>query len=275
MTQYGRQDQMPIRAALITMPPDDPAWVANLARVLGVKKDFNLTILGYKPTSVFCPNFPDPITSLPMTGFAAAQFIKYGHGKTQLHCKEIWKYLEESLLENTVLEISYVSGRPHKVANGLKSMFDLFVVPRPFSPPSVTRHLFANVDFRLVRTSEVPILFWDQPRKWRRVVMMATDKDNSYEEIPVVNFLLRLLGGAPQEKQPTDMPTIGLHSDTSAQQMAELSSYGFVNAPELPPEEQAATILVISTKIACSVLRYDRLRKAIAAWRGSILVFPS
>jgi hypothetical protein len=117
MTQHGCQDEMQIRAALIARLPDDPARVADLPRTLRAQKDLELTTLGYKPRSVFSPNFRHYITGLSMIGPAADQFIESEHGETQVYCREIWRHLPGLLRKGTSLQISHIRGWPHGVAS--------------------------------------------------------------------------------------------------------------------------------------------------------------
>lgn len=86
--------------------------------------DFKLTILGYKPKSVFSPGFRDPITGLSMAGFAADQFIKHGHGTIRLYCNQIWKYLEDVLSKDTRVEFDYVK----RVVNNSGSVPDCYII---------------------------------------------------------------------------------------------------------------------------------------------------
>jgi len=128
---------------------------------------------------------------------------------------------------------------------------------------------------QLVRAKKIPVLFFAGPKKWQRIVIMEADGDRDYGEPCVMNYLLKFFGEAVLKEKPKEIPTISLHSDTSIEQSPELASYGILDASKISPEQQADTVLVISTKIACSVLRYRRLKNILQTWSGGVLVFPT
>lgn len=270
----SEKNQGPIRAALLTMPPDGPEYIANLVLMLHSRTDFQLTILGCKPKSFFSLGLRDPITGLSMRDFTAKQFIKYGRGKIQTHCRLVGECLGDRLSRDNRPKISHISGRPYTIANMLESMFDLFIIPRPLRVSDFGQHVFGDIGLQLVRAKKIPVLFSAGPEKWQRIIIMEVDGGRDYGELCVMNYLLKFLGEAVLKEKPKDIPTISLHSDTSTKQSPGLASYGILDASKISPEQQADTILVISTKIACSVLRYRRLKSILQIWSGGVLVFP-
>lgn len=274
VSKNSDQEQIPIRATLITMPPDKPENIAGLARMLHNQTDFKLTILGCKPRSLFSLRFRDPITGLSMPGFTAEQFIKYGRGKVQTHCRVIGEILGDVLSKDSWLEINYIAGRPHKMANTLESMFDLFIIPHSYKVPNISQRVFGDIGLQLVRAKRIPVLFCSDPEKWRRIVIMEVDGDRDYGELCIMNYLLKFLGDAAQKEKPQDIPTISIHSDNSTEQLSDLESFGILDVSKMQPEQQSDTVIVVSTKIACSFLRYSKLKEILRNWAGSILVFP-
>jgi hypothetical protein len=275
MTINNEQDKLPIRAALITMPPDEPSNIVDLSLMLYHQTEFKLTIVGYKPQSLFSLHSRDPITGMIMPGFAADKFIKYGRSKTQLHCRLIWESLEDILYRDDKLQISYISGRPNKVANSLESVIELFIIPRSFRAPSITRPMFADIDLQLLRAEKIPVLFCGAPKKWKRVIIIEAKEDKDYGDIPVMNYLLKCLGEGILKDKPQEMATIALHTDSSATRPPALASYGILDASSVPCEKQADTVLVVSSRIAGSTIRYRSLKRILQNWSGSVLVFPS
>jgi hypothetical protein len=91
MTQYGYQDEMQIRTALITTPFYDHSCVAYLVRTLYVQKNLKLIILEYKQRSLFFHNFRYSITGLLIAGLIADQFIKYECSEIQVYCREYFE----------------------------------------------------------------------------------------------------------------------------------------------------------------------------------------
>ena len=271
---HNKQEEFSARAALITMPPEDPAQIARLAKTLCDRNRFGLTILGYKPTSIFSLRFREPVAGLQMTGFAVYQFIKYGHGRTQVHCREILQCLGNESSSDTMPDVNYISGRPSKVAGILDSMFHLLVIPRRFRPPNIRASVVASIDLRFVRARKIPILFCARPEKWHRVIIMDVDRAASCGEIPLIGCLQELFGGLIRQETTKDPSTITLYAEASPKQSSPLLSYDILDASEEPPEEQGASVLVIPTRTACSVLRCSRLRKVIQNWQGSTLILP-
>ena len=270
----NEKDHKTIKAALLTMPPEEPAYIADMALMLQNQTDFKTTILGCKPGSFFSLPFRDPITGLSMPGFTAEQFIKYGRGKVQTHCRVIGEILGDVMSKNDRLQINSISGRPHKIANTLESMFDLFIIPRSFRVPNISQRIFGEIGMQLVRAKRIPVLFCSGPEKWQRIVIMEVDGGRDYGELCIMNYLLKFLGDAIIEEKPQDIPTISIHSDNSTEQSSDLDSFGILDVSKMLPEQQADTVIVVSTKIACSFLRYGKLKDILRNWAGSILVFP-
>ncbi len=269
------KDHKSIKAALLTMPPDEPAHIADLALMLHSQTEFKLTILGCKPRPFFSLRFRDPIAGLSMRGFTAEQFIKYGRGKVQTHCRVIGEILGNVLPKGDKLEINYISGRPHKIANTLESMFDLFIIPHSYQFPNISQRVFGEIGLQLVRAKRIPVLFCSSPEKWQHIVIMEVDDDKDYGELCTMNYLLKFLGDAILKEKPKNIPTISIHFDNSMEQSSDSASFGILDVSKMQPEQQADTVLVVSTKIACSFLRYSKSKDILWNWSGSMLVFPS
>jgi len=269
------KEEFPVLAALITMPPETPARITHLGMSLCDRNYFCLTILGYKPRSIFSLRFSDPLVSLSMTGFAAYQFIKYGHGKTQVHCREIFECPGNELSSDAMQDINYISGRLSIVAFILDSIFHLLVVPRHFRPPNIRPNVVARIDLGLVRARKIPILFCARPEKWYRVIIMKVDRLASCAETLLMGHLLGLLGETMIEENKSAGPTIAFNADTIASCSLSSLPHDTVDMSELPSEEQKQSVLVISSKVACSVLGASRLRKKVQDWQGGVLVIPS
>ncbi len=268
------KDHKTIKAALLTMPPDEPAHIADIAMMLQGKTDFKTTILGCKPRAFFSLRFRDPITGLSMPGFTAEQFIKYGRGKVQTHCRTIGEILGDVLSKNDRLQINYISGRLRRIAKTLESMFDLFIIPSSFRIPNFNQRVFGEIGLQLVRAKRFPVLFCSRPEKWQHIVIMEVDEDKDYDEPCTMNYLVKFLGNTILKENPKDIPTMSIHSDNLTEQSSVLASFGILDASKMPPQQQADTILVVSAKIACSFLRHRKLKKILRNWAGSILVFP-
>jgi hypothetical protein len=270
-----KQDELSIRAALITTTTDKVGHIVNLTRILHKITKFKLTILGYKPKSTLSLNFCDPIIGMPMPGFAAEQFIKYGRGEVPEHCRKIWEKLGDLVSKETGVEINYVGGGPRKVITRLKPMFDLLVIPRTFSDQNSTQNMLTTFDLGFIRTREIPILFWNQPKKWERLIIITAKNDIDYEEIPIKNFLLKFAGVTDQGKQTDSMHLISYHADKEPWEPEIRSSYGILDVRRLPQEERAFTLLVVSSKIARSFTRFRKQREILYNSSSSILIFPS
>jgi hypothetical protein len=135
--------------------------------------------------------------------------------------------------------------------------------------------MFADVDLQLLRAEKIPVLFCDAPKKWKRVIIMEAKEDKDYGDIPVMNYLLKFLGEGILKDKPQEMATIALHTDSSATRPPALASYGILDASSVPCEKQADTVLVVSSRIAGSTIRYRSLKRILQNWSGSVLVFPS
>jgi hypothetical protein len=188
----NERDHKTIKAALLTMPPDEPAHIADLALMLQSQTDFKTTILGCKPRSFFSPGFRDPITGLSMPGFTAEKFIKYGRAKVQTHCRVIGEILGDALLIDDRLQINYVSGYPRKIADTLKSMFDLLIIPHSFGVPNIRQRVFGEIGLQLIQSKRTPVLFCCDPEKWQHIVIMEVDNDKDYGEPCTMNYLARI-----------------------------------------------------------------------------------
>jgi len=268
------KDEKTIEATLLTMPPDEPAHIADLALMLHSQTDFKITIVGCNPRSFFSLRFRDPIAGLSMPGFTAEQFIKYGRGKVQTHCRVIGEILGDVMSKNDRLQINYISGRPRKIANTLESMFDLIIIPRSYQLPNIGQRVFGEIGLQLVRAKRIPVLFCSAPEKWQHIVIMEADNDKDYGEPCTMNYLVKFLGNTILKEKPKDVPTMSIHSDNLTEQSSVLASFGILDASKMQPQQQADTILVVSTKIACSFFRYSKLKEILRNWAGSILVFP-
>ena len=270
----NEQNQMPIRAVLITMPSDDTVRIADFARVLYRCTDFQLTVIECDVRPLPYQLFHTPLTGLTTTGFATKAFIKYGRSESQVHCRMIWEWLEDLLSKDGRLDINYISGRRRVVMNALRSRFGLFVCPRSFQPMSAGKQLFPDFYTELVRSARTPVLFCPTPVKWQRIMIIDADKDQDYSNASIMDYLAKFLGDAVLRKKPDETPTLCLHSESSSLQSPSLTSYGILDASQLSREQQVETTLVVSTRIACSILRYRRLRVILQNWSGSTLVFP-
>ncbi|NIP26173.1 MAG: hypothetical protein GWN67_17490 [Phycisphaerae bacterium] len=274
-TKTDKQDEISIRAALITTTADKVGHIAKLTQALHEITDFKLTILGYKPKSALSLNFRDPIIGLPMPGFAAEQFIKYGQGEVPEHCRKICEKLGDLVSKETGVEINYVGGYPRKVIARLKPMFDLLIIPHSFADQNVKQNMLTTADLAFMRTREIPILFWSKPKKWERLIIITTKNDIDYEETPIKNFLLKFVGLIDPGKQTGSMPLISYHADEGPWKPEIRSSYGILDVLTLPQRERAVTLIVVSSKIACSFTRFRKKREILYNSSSSILIFPS
>ena len=270
----SEKNQSPIRAALLTMPPEEPAYVANLAMMLQDQTDFKTTILGCKPRSFFSLRFRDPIVGLSMSGFTAEQFIKHGHGKIQIHCRIIGEILENVHPKDDGLEINYIAGRSRKIANTLASMFDLFIIPHSYKVPNISRRVFGDIGLQLAQAKRTPVLFCSGSEKWQRIVIMEVDGDRDYGKPSTMDYLVKFLGDTILKEKPKDTPIMSIHSDNLTEESSVLASFGILDASRMELEQQADTVLVVSSKIAGSFLRYGKLKNVLRVWSGSILFLP-
>ncbi len=103
----------------------------------------------------------------------------------------------------------------------------------------------------------------------------TVSNDQDYEEIPVIEYLLRFLGERAQREQSQELPAIGWHAEHPANGFLSLASYGIVDAVSLSQIQQKTTVLVASTAITCSPFRHRRLKNILYNWNGSVLAFPS
>ena len=268
------KDHKSIKAALLTMSPDEPAHIADLALMLHSQTDFKITIVGCKPRSFFSLRFRNPIAGLSMPGFTAEQFIKYGRGKVQTHCRVIGEILGDVLSKDDRLQINYISGRPQKIANTLESMFDLLIIPRSFKVPNISQRIFSEIGMQLVRAKKIPVLFCSNTEKWQHIVIMEADNDKDYGEPCTMNYLVKFLGNTILKEKPKDILPMSIHSDNLTEQSSVLASFGILDASKMQPQQQGDAVLVVSTKIACSLFRYSKLKEILQNWTGSILVFP-
>lgn len=269
-----KEDCETIKAALLTMPPDEPANIADMALVLRDQTDFKITVVGCKSRSFFSMRFHNSITGMPIPGFTAEQFIKYGRSRLQNHCRAILETLGDGLLEDDRIQINYISGRPHKIANTLDSKFDLFIIPHSYPFTNSDRHIFDKIGLQLVQAKRTPVLFCSSPEKWQCIAIMEVDSDRDYGEPCVMNYLIKFLGNSALEKKPEDIPTMSIHSGSPVKQSADIASFGIMDVSKMRPEQQTDTILVASTKITSSLFRYNKLKDILRNWSGSILVFP-
>lgn len=274
MRVNDESDQMPFRAALMTMPPEDPKQVADLALMLYHRTDFKLTVLGYNPRSFFSLYFRDSITGLSMPGFAVDQFIKYGRGVIQTHCRAIWELLADVLSKDNRLEINYIAGRPHTIINTLVPMFDLFIVPHSFKPPSISQHVFADVDSQLIQAKKIPVFFCAVSQKWQRLIVMEIDDDKRYEDNAVLNYLQKFLGEDVLRKDPEATSTMTLQSDSPIEKLPLSKCKEALEAHKTEAGKQTDTVFVVSAKAVCSVVRHRWLKDILHNLQGSILVFP-
>jgi hypothetical protein len=210
-----------------------------------------------------------------MRGFAATEFIKYGKGNTQAHCRDVQKCLNGSVSEDHSVGLSYMSGRPRKVAAQLRPFFDILVVPQAYERSAFARTGSPNDGLGLAVAKSLPTLFCPNPTKWQRVFIMEVANDRDYGEIPMMEFLLGFLGESAQKEPAGELPTIGLHSQSSSVQPLGLASYGLVDATSVPTDVKASTVLAMSTKIACSRLKYSKQKDMAKNWPGNVLVLPS
>jgi len=104
--------------------------------------------------------------------------------------------------------------------------------------------------------------------------MLEANGERRFGDIAVMNYLQKFLGDTVLKEPLKNMPTIGLHSDDLTEQKSELEPFGFLNVSKLPLEEQIDTVLVVSSRVACSVLRYRKLKSILKHWSGSVLVLP-
>jgi hypothetical protein len=275
MSQTDFVKQTSFRAAVITMPSDDPNQVAAVTRMLYRNTDFEVTVLGFDVTRKLSMHRTHPHIGATMRGFAAREFIKYGGGKTQTHCREVWDCLEKDRSDDLALELNYVSGHSTAVAKRLNPAFDLLVIPRIFRTQKGKDSKPTSADRGLIRAKKLPILFCANPTRWQHILVMKVSNDQDYGEIPVIEYLLRFLGEQAQREPSQELPAVGLHAEHPASSSLPLASYGVVDAASLSQAQQKTTVLVASTAITCSPFRHRRLKNILYNWNGNVLVFPS
>ena len=277
MNKTKSQKADTIRAALITMPPDEPAQIAKLALMTHHQTNFILTILGCHLKSFLDLSPSPPFVGIPMVGLPLGLSAKTSQRSVQKLCKEIWKSLEYTTVEDSSLEVDYISGWQGTITKALKSAFDLIIFPYAFELPSMAclkRYSFSDLDTHLTKTKQVPALFCGEPVKWQRIIMLEANGERRFGDIAVMNYLQKFLGDTLLKEALKNIPTIGLHSDDLTEQKSELEPFGFLNVSKLPLEEQIDTVLVISSRVTCSVLRYRKLKSILKHWSGNVLVLP-
>ena len=274
MNKINSQKTDAIRAALVTMPPDEPAQIVKLALMIHHQTNFRLTILGYHQKSFLDLPPSGPFVGIPVVGPPVGLPVKSSQGAVQMLCKEIWKSLEHMTVEDSRLEVDYISGRQGTIVKILKSTFDLIIFPYAFEVPSLKQYAFSDIDTELIKTEHIPVLFCAEPIKWQRIIMLEANGEKRFGDIAVMNYLKKFLGETILEEAPKNMPTIGLHSDELTGEKSELESFGFVDASKMSLKDQADTVLVVPSKVACSVLRYRKLKSILKNWSGNVLVLP-
>jgi hypothetical protein len=257
------------------MPSDEPDQVADVTRMLYRNTDFEVTVLGFDAKRKLSMHRTHPHIGATMRGFTAREFIKYGRGETQTHCRKVWNCLENSILTDRKVELNYVSGHSTSVAKRLNPAFDLLVIPRIFRMEKGKDSKQTGVDRGLIRAKKLPILFCANPTRWQHILVMKVSNDQDYEEISVIEYLLRFLGERAQREPSQELPVIGLHAKPPASGSLPLASYGVVDASSLSQIQQKTTVLVASTAITFSSFRHRKLKNILYSWNGSVLIFPS
>ncbi|MBN2316268.1 MAG: hypothetical protein JXM79_20235 [Sedimentisphaerales bacterium] len=275
MSQADFVKQTPFRAAVITMPSDEPNQVAAVTQMLYGNTDFEVTVLGFDVKPRLSLQGRDSHIGATMPGFAAREFIKYGGGETQTHCRDVWDCLKNDRSDDLRIKLSYISGPPTAVAKRLNPAFDLLVVPRILRSRKREGVKPTGTDRSLIRAKKLPILFCGNPNRWQHMLVMKVSNDQDYEEIPVIEYLLRFLGERAQREPSQELPAIGLHAEHPANGSLPLASYSVVDAASLTQAQQKTTVLVASTAITCSPFRHRRLKNILYKWNGNVLVFPS
>ena len=266
MDTKTRQDV--ISAALITKPTDEPEYVADLFKMLHQKTEFDIAVLGCELKSFLSTRFD-------VIFFPADKFTTRSNAKIKTHCRLIEGILEDDLPEGDRVEINNISGQLQKITHKLKSIFDLCIIPRSLKIPYVSKLAFRRIGLQLAKIEKIPVLFCPKPERWQRVVIMEVCGDRDYGELSTINFLIKFLGNAIQQDIPGDIPSISIHSINSAKHSSFLESFGIVDASKMQPEQQANTVIVVSTKILGSLLLYSKLKQILRNWSGGILIFPS
>jgi len=110
MNKINSQKADTIRAALVTMPPDKPAQIVKLALMIHHQTNFRLTILGCHLKSFLDLPSSAPFVGIPVVGLPLGLSVKSSQRSVQKLCKEIRKSLEYMTVEDSRLEVDYISG---------------------------------------------------------------------------------------------------------------------------------------------------------------------
>ena len=262
----NEQNKTPIRVALAVTPTEEPSMTVGYMKMLLRETAFESTILEIHPMSIFSKL----INSIAKICFLPNLFTA-GDNKSDGTVDKVFD-LDGRIESNKKFTVKYLYGEPKGLVNTIKSKFDLIIIPHCYIRPSIYDFFISNSWLQLVISTSLPVLFCPLPKKWQRLIFLEQDSKNIYGDVPTMNYLLRLLDKEAMNEGPKDLPTISFHSDDPVDQSYRLKP--FLNVSEMSPDKQIDTILIASSKIACSIGGYRKLRKLLKNWQGNVLIFP-
>jgi len=110
MNNINSQKADIIRAALVTMSPDEPVKIVKLALMIHYQTSFWLKILRCYLKSFLDLPPSAPFVGIPVVGPPLGLPAKSSQRSVQKLCKEIWKSLVYMSVEDGRLEVDYLSG---------------------------------------------------------------------------------------------------------------------------------------------------------------------
>ncbi len=262
------------QAVIVATTSDDPAKVVEVAIALRDNTDFDLTIAGCAIRSFSHLPFGAPVTGLSMPGFAAEQYIKYGHGEIQELCKKIIKALDEALPKDTKPEVSCIDGRSRQIVSTLASMFEIVIVPHYLKLPKKFRLRGPVLDTLLMKSKKVPTLFCVDCSICKRIVVAQVATGIGLQTEQILRCLADSFSAPVYQWFP--VKSLGINWLQPEAQKGKLA--GIPESFEVDEDSvftnQVGTLLVVPGAVILSFLRFRSIRLLLSNWKGNFLILP-